>query len=134
MKATKTVKFEPQPQDETPKRFPNQIAYESESEQPRAKEGKESNLRNPFNKFQKQKEAVPMKCNIDLKEDISRQIPVQIAGHKVYFPFNPYACQQKYLEKVIEALNKKSNALLESPTGTGKTLSLLCSSLAWLKD
>lgn len=75
-----------------------------------------------------------MQVEIDLKEDISRQHPVYISGHKVLFPYKPYDCQADYLKKVIEALKTKSNALLESPTGTGKTLSLLCSALAWLKD
>ena len=50
----------------------------------------------------------------------------------VHFPHEPYQIQIAYMEKVIEALETKQNALLQSPTGTGKTLCLLCASLAWL--
>ncbi|KAJ8725360.1 hypothetical protein PYW08_003543 [Mythimna loreyi] len=57
---------------------------------------------------------------------------VMICGIPVTFPFEPYEVQKVYMERVIESLQNNTNALLESPTGTGKTLSLLCSSLAWL--
>ncbi|XP_078320008.1 regulator of telomere elongation helicase 1-like isoform X2 [Crassostrea virginica] len=59
---------------------------------------------------------------------------VDVKGVHVNFPFDPYDCQVAYMEKVIECLQKNVNGILESPTGTGKTLSLLCSSLAWLQD
>lgn len=36
------------------------------------------------------------------------------------------------MENVLNALSNKKHALLESPTGTGKTICLLCSTLAWL--
>nr|CDS28061.1 Fanconi anemia group J protein [Hymenolepis microstoma] len=37
------------------------------------------------------------------------------------------------LNRVVSSLNNKQGCLLESPTGTGKTLALLCASLGWLE-
>lgn len=56
----------------------------------------------------------------------------QINGITVNFPFEPYQVQRDYMSRVIECLQNSTNGVLESPTGTGKTLSLLCSSLAWV--
>eukprot|EP00092_Neocalanus_flemingeri_P017682 GFUD01019128.1.p1 GENE.GFUD01019128.1~~GFUD01019128.1.p1 ORF type:complete len:936 (+),score=293.78 GFUD01019128.1:31-2838(+) len=58
---------------------------------------------------------------------------VDVGGTCVNFPFAPYEIQIDYMRKVLECLQDGKNGLLESPTGTGKTLSLLCSSLAWLE-
>ncbi|KAL1021284.1 hypothetical protein UPYG_G00011180 [Umbra pygmaea] len=54
-----------------------------------------------------------------------------LKGISVDFPFTPYECQKDYMNKVIECLQNRVNGVLESPTGTGKTLCLLCSTLAW---
>ncbi|ORM39969.1 Regulator of telomere elongation helicase 1 -like protein [Babesia sp. Xinjiang] len=53
-----------------------------------------------------------------------------IDGIEVRFPYEPYQSQKVYMETVIKAVKNGKNALLESPTGTGKTLSLICSTLA----
>ncbi|KAF3859832.1 hypothetical protein F7725_000087, partial [Dissostichus mawsoni] len=53
-----------------------------------------------------------------------------LKGVTVNFPFVPYDCQKDYMSKVIECL-QEANGVLESPTGTGKTLCLLCATLAW---
>ncbi|WOL05316.1 hypothetical protein Cni_G14044 [Canna indica] len=60
----------------------------------------------------------------------------QICGVPVEFPYKPYGSQLAFMGRVISALDRARrqghcHALLESPTGTGKSLSLLCSSLAW---
>ncbi|KAL9980948.1 hypothetical protein ACROYT_G009592 [Oculina patagonica] len=58
-------------------------------------------------------------------------VQLQIRGVDIDFPFPPYDCQVAYMEKVIQCLQEGKNGILESPTGTGKTLCLLCATLAW---
>ena len=43
-------------------------------------------------------------------------------GIEIHFPFKPYDVQRDYMAGVVAALRDATNALLESPTGTGKTL------------
>ncbi|GAA0138642.1 DNA helicase [Lithospermum erythrorhizon] len=64
---------------------------------------------------------------------------VHIGGLQVEFPYQPYGSQLAYMSRVISTLDRAKreghfHALLESPTGTGKSLSLLCSALAWQKN
>lgn len=54
-----------------------------------------------------------------------------IEGIKVAFPCHPYSVQKTYIAELIKTMKSKKNCLLESPTGTGKTLSLLCATLAY---
>ena len=50
---------------------------------------------------------------------------------RIQFPFEPYDCQLDFMSKTLEAVATKQTALLESPTGTGKTLCLLTATLAY---
>lgn len=63
-----------------------------------------------------------------------RHSSFSVGNTLVFFPFEPYEPQRQYISCVIEALSERKHAIIESPTGTGKTLSLLCSSLAWLQN
>ncbi|XP_058098589.1 uncharacterized protein LOC131243331 isoform X2 [Magnolia sinica] len=63
----------------------------------------------------------------------------QIGGLPVKFPYKPYGSQLAFMGRVISTLDRAQrqghcHALLESPTGTGKSLSLLCSALAWQQN
>ncbi|KAG7342144.1 helicase associated domain containing protein [Nitzschia inconspicua] len=59
---------------------------------------------------------------------------IELRGVPIHFPFKPYKCQEDYMGVVLDALLRRENALLESPTGTGKTLCLLCACLAWQRE
>ena len=64
---------------------------------------------------------------------IKTQYLINIKGIEIYFPYQPYEIQIIYMEKIIESLNNEKLAALEFLTGAGKTLFLLCSTLAWMK-
>lgn len=104
--------------------------------------------------------AFSTKRNIEL----NKMPVVQINNISVEFPFEPYDAQKSYMAHIIRSLQEGQNAILESPSGnsseaethsqsihkmfvrtaidhiqiitpgTGKTLSLLCATLAWLKQ
>ncbi|KAH9693917.1 Helicase ATP-binding domain-containing protein [Citrus sinensis] len=62
-----------------------------------------------------------------------------VGGIQVEFPYQPYGSQLVFMCRVISTLDRAQrdghcHALLESPTGTGKSLSLLCSTLAWQQN
>ncbi|EOA37435.1 hypothetical protein CARUB_v10011496mg [Capsella rubella] len=75
----------------------------------------------------------------EVKQTLNSENPkktYQIGGLQVEFPYQPYGTQLAFMSRVISTLDRaqregRCHALLESPTGTGKSLSLLCSVLAW---
>ncbi|XP_066580100.1 ATP-dependent DNA helicase DDX11 [Amia ocellicauda] len=50
------------------------------------------------------------------------------------FPYQPYSIQEQFMEALYSALDEGKVGIFESPTGTGKSLSLICGALTWLRD
>jgi chromosome transmission fidelity protein 1 len=49
-------------------------------------------------------------------------------------PFQPYDIQLQFMKDLYAAIEDGNVGIFESPTGTGKSLSLICGSLTWLRD
>jgi len=49
-------------------------------------------------------------------------------------PYEPYDVQREFMAALYAGLSSEDVGIFESPTGTGKTFSLLCPSLAWLRN
>ena len=54
-----------------------------------------------------------------------------IGGVDVRAPVVPYESQIRVMSQVVRAASRGACALIESPTGSGKSLALLCAALAW---
>jgi chromosome transmission fidelity protein 1 len=51
-----------------------------------------------------------------------------------HHPYEPYDIQKDFMSAVYNCLERGNVGIFESPTGTGKSLSLICGSLTWLRD
>ncbi|KAM0427939.1 hypothetical protein ACHAPT_007399 [Fusarium lateritium] len=53
-----------------------------------------------------------------------------------HHPYTPYDVQEQFMKTVYNVLETGNGqvGILESPTGTGKSLSLICASLTWLRN
>ncbi|XP_033335126.2 ATP-dependent DNA helicase DDX11 [Megalopta genalis] len=50
------------------------------------------------------------------------------------FPFPPYSIQNQFMKELYKCLENGSLGIFESPTGTGKSMSIICGALKWLID
>lgn len=50
------------------------------------------------------------------------------------FPFPPYPIQADFMKNLYRCLENGNLGIFESPTGTGKTLSVICGAVKWLLD
>ena len=51
---------------------------------------------------------------------------------KFRFPFDPYPIQVDFMKQLYKTVEEKKIGIFESPTGTGKSLSIICSGIGFI--
>ncbi|KAK9356868.1 helicase C-terminal domain-containing protein [Lipomyces doorenjongii] len=51
-----------------------------------------------------------------------------------HHPYTPYKIQLDFMNALYDTIEEGKIGILESPTGTGKSLSLICGAMTWLRD
>lgn len=80
--------------------------------------------------------ADPRPSTEDATADTSARLPTPArTGAAFSFPYpTPYSIQLDLMTALFEAIEGRKVAVFESPTGTGKSLSLICATFTWLRE
>ena len=72
---------------------------------------------------------------MDSSDQVIQGLGDKLESIDFHHPFTPYNVQLDFMRTVYQVLQTGSGqiGILESPTGTGKSLSLICASLTWLR-
>ncbi|KAH6609131.1 hypothetical protein Trco_002477 [Trichoderma cornu-damae] len=72
---------------------------------------------------------------MELTEEVN-SIAHEPSNIDFHHPYTPYEVQNQFMQTVYQVLETGEGqvGILESPTGTGKSLSLICASLTWLRN
>ncbi|KAI1371603.1 DNA repair helicase [Hypoxylon crocopeplum] len=64
------------------------------------------------------------------------EITERVGKIDFHHPYTPYDVQEQFMNTMYEVLQQGDGqiGILESPTGTGKSLSLICAALTWLRN
>ncbi|OTB12473.1 hypothetical protein K445DRAFT_320913 [Daldinia sp. EC12] len=67
---------------------------------------------------------------------MEEEIIHRVEGIDFHHPYTPYDVQEQFMNTAYEVLQRGEGqvGILESPTGTGKSLSLICAALTWLRN
>lgn len=75
-------------------------------------------------------------CTHVLPSAMAASDEVQRDQTNFHHPYSPYDVQLEFMKAAYDVLDRGGGqvGILESPTGTGKSLSLICASMTWLRD
>ncbi|KAF9352346.1 DEAD H (Asp-Glu-Ala-Asp His) box helicase 11 [Mortierella sp. AD094] len=63
------------------------------------------------------------------------EVPLSTPNSFPAFPYaTPYAIQVEFMQQLFECIDQRKVGIFESPTGTGKSLSMICGAVGWLME